>query len=170
MTATSLPVERSRPQSFDLRRVLRAAAVVGVVDGLYVVAVFDWIMGATTAQRIFQGIALALFGRELALGGGWWTALLGLAMHFSVAFGWSLVWATLYSASASVRSFVEAAPRAIAAGALYGVFVHLMMQLAILPLTHARVSPLLSRGALLVLLAHVTVIGPPIVLLQRRRD
>jgi len=168
MTATSVPASRPRALPFDVRRVLVVAAVVALVDGLYVVGVFDWSMGATTAPRIFQGIALALVGRELALGGGWWTALLGLAMHVGVALSWTLVWALLYGGSARVRALVRTVPRALVAGVLYGVGVHLAMQLAILPLTHARVSPMLSRGALLVLLAHVTVIGPPIVLLQRR--
>jgi hypothetical protein len=44
------------------------------------------------------------------------------------------------------------------------------MQLIILPRTYATPGPLLTRGAMLVLLAHVLVVGPPIVLIARHHE
>jgi len=150
-------------------KVLVATAVVALLDGLFAVVVFASILRATTATRIFQGIAAAVLGRADALAGGPRTALLGLALHILVALAWTTVWAFAYWRSATLRLLVRSTAGAVTAGALYGVFVHLTMQLAVLPLTAAGRGPLFSAGSLLVLLAHVTVVGPPIVLLVRRR-
>jgi hypothetical protein len=146
---------------------LSAGAVVALLDGLYVIAAFVWILGVTTPQRLFQGIAYAVIGSP-ALDGGWRTALLGVLLHVIVASGWSIAWSLLYSVSATIRHTVETTHAALLTGVVYGVFVHLAMQLVVLPLTRARTAPLLSKGGLIVLLAHMLVIGPPIVLLVRR--
>ena len=148
------------------KRALAAATTVFVLDGLYVVAVFAWMMGATTPQRIFQGIARALMGSG-AFRRGASTAALGVAMHFGVALVWSIVWALLYARSARLQRTVANPVAAVLVGVAYGVAVHLAMQLVVLPLTHAPSAPLLSRGGLLVLLAHVLVVGPPIVMIVR---
>lgn len=149
-------------------RATAAAATVFVLDGLYVVAVFAWLMQAATAQRVFQGIARALIGSE-AFEGGATTMAIGVAMHFGIALLWSAVWALLYARSARIRRYVARLGAALLLGIVYGIAVHLAMQLVVLPLTQAPVAPLLSRGGLLVLLAHVVVVGPPIVMIVRRR-
>ncbi|HEY2855999.1 MAG TPA: hypothetical protein VGJ18_24380 [Gemmatimonadaceae bacterium] len=149
-------------------KVLVATAVVALLDGLFAVGVFAWILRATTAARIFQGIAAAVLGRADALAGGPRTALLGLAIHILVALTWTAVWALAYSRSATIRLLVRSTAAAVTAGALYGVFVHLTMQLAVLPLTAAGRGALVGRSSLLVLLAHLIVVGPPIVLIVRR--
>ena len=94
--------------------------------------------------------------------------LMGVALHTLVALAWTTVWALGYSRSAVLRNAVRSTAGALIAGVLYGAFVHLTMQLLVLPLTAVGRGPLLSTGSLLVLLAHLTVVGPPIVLIVRR--
>jgi hypothetical protein len=147
-------------------RVIVAAVAVGVLDGLYVVGVFVGLMHVTTATRIFQGIARALLG-ESAFAGGTTTAAVGLAMHFGVALAWSTVWGVIYQWSARIRHSVAANARALMIGAAFGLAIHLIMNRLVLPLTLAPPAPPASRSALLVLLAHVTVVGPVMVLLVR---
>ena len=149
-------------------RVFIATGVVAILDGLFAVGVFAWILQVTTATRIFQGIAAAVLGRAEALAGGPRTTLLGVALHTLLAFIWTAVWALSYWRSATLRTVVRGTAGALAAGALYGAFVHLTMQLLVLPLTAIGRGPLLATGSLLVLLAHLTVVGPPIVLIVRR--
>jgi hypothetical protein len=147
-------------------RVITVGAVVALLDGLYVVALFAWVLGVTTVQRIFQGIALAVVGRSAAFG-EWRTAALGAALHLLVAVGWTAVWALAYTNVAPLRRMVRTTGAALFTGFAYGALVHVAMQLAVLPLTNVTTRPLLERGSLLVLLAHVLVVGPPIVLLTR---
>jgi hypothetical protein len=141
---------------------------VALLDGLFAVGVFAWILRATTATRIFQGIAAAVLGRADAFAGGVRTTLLGLGLHILVALTWTALWALAYSRSARLRVFVRSASAAVSAGLLYGAFVHLTMQLLVLPLTAVGRGALLGRSSLLVLLAHLIVVGPPIVVIVRR--
>ena len=159
----------SRPAAVPLRSIVATALFVALIDGLYVVAAFDWIMGVTTATRLFQGIALALVGRDTALGGGTAMVMLGMATHVAIALAWTTAWALLVMLVPRLRELATSLPAAIFLGIAWGIVIHLAMQLALLPMTQAAVAPLASRGSLIVLLAHVTVIGPPIVLLLRSR-
>src|SRR5437867_150367 len=162
------PDEPSRVRAIAVRT-LRAAFTVFVLDGLYVIVVFSLILHRTTAERIFQGIAYALVGPG-ALSGGHESAALGILLHFAVSLGWSAVWMAVYESSASVRRVVDPAPRAAVVGAAYGMVVWLAMHFIVLPFTYAKPGPIFTLGSLLVLLAHLLVVGPPIVLLERRGE
>lgn len=156
------------PDHGVIGRVLRAAAAVFVLDGLYVVVVFVLILRRTTVERVFQGIAYAVLG-PAAFTGGWGTAALGLMLHFSVALGWSAVWMVAYERSDLLVRATITLPRAIIVGAAYGMFVWLAMHFIVLPMTYAKPGPLLNFGSILVGVAHLLVVGPPIVLLTRRQ-
>ncbi len=149
-------------------RIGKAAATVGLLDGLYVIVVFAILLHVVAAERIFQGIAHAVLGPSAYAGGAWTTAL-GVVLHFLVALGWSCVWALVYESNEATRRFVAERGRAVTMGVAYGVFVWLAMRFLVLPLTHNPPSgSITARGSVLVLLAHVLVVGPPIVLLERR--
>jgi hypothetical protein len=148
-------------------KVIAAALAVFLLDGFYVVVVFAGLLQVTTPERIFQGIARALLGPP-AFAGGARTVALGVGLHFLVALGWSLAWAVAYERSATLRRRVARTPAALLVGAAYGIVVWLAMQFVVLPLTLAPPGPAVTPGGLLVLLAHILVVGPPIVLLLRR--
>ncbi len=150
-----------------IARVLRAALAVFVLDGLYVVVVFVWILHRTTFARMFQGIASAVLGQSAFTGGAAAVAL-GLLLHFSVAFSWSVVWMIGYERSAFLRRATNTTERAVLVGSAYGIFIWLAMHFMVLPLTHAKPGAVFTFGSMLVVLAHVLVVGPPIVLLERR--
>jgi hypothetical protein len=149
--------------------VLRAALAVFVLDGLYVIVVFVLILRRTTVERVFQGIAYAVLG-PAAFTSGWAAAALGVVLHFSVALGWSAVWMIAYERSDLLLRATITLPRAIIAGAAYGIFVWLAMHFIVLPLTYAKPGPLLNFGSILVGIAHLLGVGPPIVLIERARD
>ena len=73
-------------------RLLRAGLLTAIVDGLFS-SVLTVLYGRTVV-RLFQGIAATAFGAGM-FEGGLPTALLGLTMHFSVAFTWSAVFLLL---------------------------------------------------------------------------
>lgn len=170
MAGSTLPIAAATPLR-GIRtlaaRVVAAALAVFTLDGLYVVTVFAGLLHRVTAERIFQGIAFAVVGPP-AVVGGWRTAALGLFLHFCVSLGWSVVWALAYESSSTLRRTVASNPAAVMVGAGYGAVVWLAMQLVVLPLTQAKPGPLFTPAGMLVLLAHLVVVGPPIVLIVRR--
>src|SRR5688572_9074020 len=87
-------------------KLARAGLLIGVIDGLFAsvlaVGFYD-----STVERLFQGVASTLLGPR-AFSGGTPTALLGLLMHFGVAFAWSGVFLLLVMHSPSVRRLLAA--------------------------------------------------------------
>jgi len=81
-------------------------------------------------QRLLQGIAAGVLGPQ-SYQGGWGTALLGLFLHFVIAYGAATVF---FAASRWMRFLVE---HAVVAGVLYGVAVYFFMQWVVLPLSKA---------------------------------
>lgn len=150
-------------------RILTAAFLVALLDGLYVVVVFAGLLHATTSARIFKGIARAVIGPAAATGGSG-TVWLGVALHCAVALSWSIGWAFVFESSATLRRLTATTRSALGVGVVYGICVWAGMRYLVLPLTQAPAGPLMTRGTLLVLLAHVLVVGPPIVLAMRRED
>jgi hypothetical protein len=109
-----------------MEAVVFGGLVVGLLDGLDAIVVFG-LRGASPI-RVFQGIAGGLLGRA-TFQGGLRAALLGLAIHFFIAF--SIV-TTYYLAS---RSFPILVRRPVLCGAVYGVLVYFFMNRVVIPLS-----------------------------------
>jgi uncharacterized membrane protein YagU involved in acid resistance len=111
--------------------------------------------------RLLQGIAAGVLGPK-SFQGGMATALLGLALHFVIAFGA----ATLYFAvSRSMRILVE---QAALCGALYGVAVYFFMNRIVVPLSGAVKYPFSMKMMVIGIVIHVFCVGLPIALSIRR--
>jgi hypothetical protein len=89
-----------------LSRLVLAGLLTGIVDGMFS-SVLSVAFYGSTATRLFQGVAATLLGPD-ALNGGTRTALIGLLMHFGVAFGWSAVFLVLVTQSSWIRGQVAA--------------------------------------------------------------
>ena len=114
----------------------------------------------STATGLLQFIASGLLGRD-AFQGGTATALLGLALHFLIAF---TVVIAFYAASRNV-GFVR--QHAVSSGMIYGLAVYAVMNLVVLPLSAARPRHSMI-GDLIQIGIHMFVIGLPTSLLLRR--
>src|SRR5829696_1768587 len=79
----------ARPRALDT--VLLGGIAIGVLDFFDAVLFFGVYSGAPFV-RIWQGVSAGLLGGETARGGGWGTALLGIFLHFVVAFGVAAVY------------------------------------------------------------------------------
>jgi hypothetical protein len=128
---------------------------VGVLDIVEVI-VFYALYRDVKAIRILQSVAAGLVGRDTAYLGGMKTALLGLAIHFCIAF----VTVTIYHLfAARIRALTK---YPIVFGALYGLAVYAAMNFLILPITPGgppRLSPwpVVANG----LFAHLFCVGIP---------
>lgn len=86
-----------------------------------------WLQVGRTPAGVLKGVASALWGRG-AMDGGPGMAAVGLAMHFTVALTWTLVF---YALSRRI-AFLRTAPLLIV-GPLYGAFVFSAMNYGTLP-------------------------------------
>ena len=143
-----------------LSRLARAGLLTGITDGLFssVLSVFFY---DSTVTRLFQGVASTLLGREAALEGGTRTALIGVLMHFGVAFGWSAVFLFLVMRSAWARRMLASPYGAFKAASWYGPLVWLVMSLIVIPLLVHR-PPTINLRWLVQLIGHIPFVGLPI--------
>lgn len=145
-----------------LRTIATAGIVAGVLDIAFVFAVFGFRNGA--AERILQGIAAGLIGREAARNGGFGTVALGLALHFVIALGAAAVF---YGVSRKARFLSTYWP---VTGPLFGVLVWLFMNGIVLPLSAVPPKSFPPPGWIPVLIAHLVCVGPPIAFIVWRSD
>jgi hypothetical protein len=135
---------------------------VGVLDAIAAMAV-AYAARAVPPARVWQSVAAGLLGRDAAARGGLATALLGLGLHFFIAF---TVAAVYLGASRRVGILTR---RPVVCGVVYGVCVFFFMNQVVIPLSAIGrggfpALPALLRG----LIVHALFVGLPAALAARR--
>jgi Protein of unknown function (DUF1440). len=133
---------------------------VGILDFIDASTFFPLYYGITIA-RVWQGVSSGVLGRDAARSGGWNTALLGILLHFVVAF----CIATVYYLGARYIPFMVRHP--VICGLIYGVAANFVMQYVVIPLSaigyQAGSEPL---GSLLnSIIGHALLVGLPVALI-----
>jgi hypothetical protein len=137
----------------------RAALLTGVADGI--LAVVETLAYHRSLTRLFQGIASVPFGRGM-IDGGRGPVMLGVVLHFCVAFAWSAVFLTVAIRWRWLRSFIRRVPGRVATAAVFGPSVWIVMSAVVIPLFVHR--PVAITGRWWIELAgHVVSVGTPIV-------
>ncbi len=147
--------------------VMRPRALSTIVFGGLAIGVLDFIDASTffplyypiSFIDVWHGPAAGLIGREASRAGGSNTALLGILLHFVVAF----CIATVYYLTS--RYLVDVR-RPVIFGLLYGVVANLVMQNVVIPLSaigpRTTVEPLGS--VLNSFIGHALLVGLPVAL------
>jgi hypothetical protein len=148
----------SEPVPFKGRYALRAIAVGGLIAGTLDLTQACILFGA----QVPLAIAAGLLGRQ-ALQSGMATYLLGVLLHFFIAFS---VTAIYYAASRRLMFLTE---HALICGLFYGAAVELVMSYIVLPLSalHER-GPYELHDVLQGLFVHMVVVGLPVSFSVRR--
>lgn len=140
------------------RALLFGTLAVGVLDLLDAFIFFG--LRGVRPIRICQSIAAGLLGRA-SFAGGWPTAMLGVALHFFIAF--CVVAVFLFAA----RRFRFLRDHWLLSGIIYGIGVYLVMNFIVVPLSAAgsgtRTWPVVVNG----LLIHMFGVGLPASLAAR---
>jgi hypothetical protein len=110
------------------RAILYGWLTVGTLDILDAI-LFWYFRVQAPPMRILQSVAAGLLGRETATSGGWPTALLGLALHYFIAF---VVVTVFFLASRKLRFLVR---RPVLWGIVYGLAVYCVMYYVVMPLS-----------------------------------
>jgi uncharacterized membrane protein YagU involved in acid resistance len=150
-----------------MKKILVTAAlgggVGGLLDCLYATILWGFILGHNPAG-IWQSVASGLLGKA-SYDGGSATVLLGLALHFFIAFLMALVYVL-----ASRRLPVLTA-RPVLMGVLYGLVLYLVMNFVVVPLSAIGPRfPTSLKSVVLPLLPHILFVGPAIALITARRS
>ena len=157
MTAPSTPA----PSGGALRTILLAWIVAGTLDVATAVTYYP-LTANVTSRQILQGIASGLLGPQ-AFQGGNATAALGLALHYLIAFVWTIVFYAL------ARNFRALTRQPLIVGPLYGTFVWLVMNLCVLPLSHVTHRPLRLQPSIVGAVILMICIGLPMAMIIGRR-
>jgi hypothetical protein len=142
--------------------ILVGGFIAGVLDITYAI-VFSGFRGVS-AVRVLQSVASGLLG-SAASEGGLSTAVLGLFLHFFIAFS---IAAIFYAASRRLPFLTR---QAVLSGLLYGIVVYGVMNLVVLPLSaYPRKITFTPLYLTINLVAHMFFIGLPIALATRRAN
>ncbi len=105
--------------------------------------------------RLLQGIAGGILGPR-TYSGGTSTALLGLALHFVIAFGAATVF---FLASRVVPLLLN---HAVVSGVLYGIAVYFFMNRVVVQVSAATKFPFSIKMMLIGVIIHIFCVGIPI--------
>jgi len=141
----------------------KAISVAGLTCGALDISAALVVYGLMGAKplRLLQGIAGGILGPR-TYSGGTATALLGLALHFVIAFGAAAVF---FLASRVVPLLLN---HAVVSGVLYGIAVYFFMNRVVVQLSAATKFPFSIKMMLIGVIIHIFCVGIPISLSIRR--
>ena len=157
MSAVSDALATGKPKPY--RAILWGWLIAGTMDitAAFLTSAYYGRGPVTLLQRIASG----LIGGERAASGGLGTAALGLALHYFIAFVWTVVF---FAASRKMR-FLTRQP--VIWGLAYGVVVYFFMNFIVIPLAFPiRNTPTIGQ-ALFAAATLMVCIGLPIALVTR---
>jgi len=147
-----------RPKA--LETIVFGGLAIGILDFLDASIFFPLYYGISFLD-VWHGPASGVLGREASRAGGLNTALLGILMHFVVAF----CIATVYFLFSRFVPFLVRHP--IISGLVYGIAAHFVMQYVVIPLSAIGTVPNWPPvGSLLnSLVGHALLVGLPVALI-----
>jgi len=147
-----------KPAAFDT--IVFGGLAIGVLDFIDASTFFPLYFGITV-QRVWQSVSAGVLGREAAIAGGWNTAMLGMLLHFTVAFCIATVY---YFLARNISSLVR---HPIISGLIYGVIANYVMQFIVIPLSSIgwRSTPFDLGSTLNSVIGHALLVGVPVALI-----
>jgi uncharacterized membrane protein len=135
--------------------ILASGLIVGTFDAV-AASVFSYGFSGASPDRVFRYVASGIFGKD-ALTGGMSVAVWGLFFHYIVATGWTALFYFLYPKIKVLSS------SKYMAGIAYGLFIWLMMNFVVVPLSNVppSVFHFTVRTAVMIMI-HMFIIGVPI--------
>ena len=148
------------------KRLSTSAALIGgtLVAGscdITFAILFWWFRAGVGPTRVLQSVASGLIGRQAAISGGTKTALLGLALHYFIAFCIVLVYWLAAKGLPILRR------HAVILGSIYGLGVYFVMNYVVIPLSATKRGPFNMLSFVLSLIVHAFLIGLPAALFAK---
>jgi len=142
-----------------LQTIIYGGVCVGILDGL--AATIHAAIKGVSPDKVFHYVASGLIGRDASYNGGAATVVLGILLHFVIAFGVVVVFLLLS------RSFPVLLRRAQLSGMVYGIAVYFAMAYLIVPLSAVPKIPFSFSGLITSIVIHMFCVGLPAALIVR---
>jgi len=149
----SAPSQPGFTWSIPVSLLIKGWLLVGTLD--IIAAIIQTLMAGGSITKLMQYIASGVFGTA-AFEGGMTYAVLGLAFHYLVAFGWSFLFLLVYP------KLPFALKHRLLTGIAYGAFVWFMMNRIVLPLSNVSVRPFDPVRSLIAAAVLIVAIGIPL--------
>jgi hypothetical protein len=146
------------PKAFNT--IVYGGLTVGTLDAI-AACTNAWFRSGVTPDRVFKYIASALLGRDVAYESGFAPVLLGVLMHYSIAFG---VATTFYLISSRLPVLLR---YAVIVGMAYGIAVYFVMGYLIVPLTRVQQGQSTWTRMITGIFIHMFCVGLPPALIAR---
>ena len=140
------------PKAFQT--IVFSGLTVGTLDGIAACVNAAARVGITP-DRVFKYIASAILGRETAYAGGFETVLLGILMHYGVAFGVATAFYLIVSRVPVLLRYP------LIVGPVFGTAVYFTMAYLIVPLTRVVQGPFSMSGMIIMIVIHMICVGLP---------
>jgi len=136
------------------KTIVATGLLAGTLDGIAAILNYT-INGGRLPSRIFQYIASGAVGTQ-AFTGGTGMVILGIILHYTIAFAFTLFFFLIYP-----RINILSKNKIITA-IVYGIFVWLIMNLIVVPMSHVPPSPFNIKQALIGAVILMLAIGLPV--------
>jgi len=140
--------------------ILITGLLTGLLDGLAAILHFS-VNGGKNPANIFKFIASGVFGKQ-AFSGGTIMVFWGALFHFLIAL---LFTAFFFLIFPKIKWLGQ---NKLLAGILYGIFVWVVMNCLVLPLSNTRPLPFDAGKALIAALILITCVGLPVSLMAHK--
>lgn len=138
-----------------LKTVVITSLIAGTLDILCAYVQF-YIATLQVSKKMFNYIAAGALGVNNAMNGGLGIIFLGVFFHYFIAFFFTLFFFLIY------RKFNVAGLNRYVAGLLYGIFIWIIMNLIVLPLSMIPPRPFNPKNAMAGALILMLMVGLPI--------
>ncbi len=157
MESKTISPIQTRPSYSPWKTIIFAGLLAGTLDALAAMVVYG-----AAPTGMFRFIASGAFGAGQAFSGGSIMVFWGILFHYFIAFTWTVLFFLTYPVFSFLRrnKYITAV--------LYGIFVWVMMNRVVLPLSQISQRPFNLNGALVGVAILVVAVGLPIVLLTHR--
>jgi len=144
--------------------VLKTIAWVGLLAGtLDILSAFIhvYIVRGTGPETVLRFIASGAFGKA-AFSGGWGMPLAGLLFHYIIAYSFTTLFFLIYPSIKIMSKSI------VATAIVYGIFIYVVMNIVVLPLTRIPTITFQLNKALLATAILIVAIGFPLSFFARR--
>ena len=143
-----------------IKAIIRTGLLAGTLDAA--AAIVNYVVSfGRNPIRVFIYIASGVFGED-AYNGDALMPVWGILFHYTIAFGWTLLFFLLYP-----RIGILSRNRFIT-GTAYGIFVWLVMTRVVVPLSNVQKFPFNLTNAIVGVVILIICIGLPISLMAAR--
>ncbi len=136
-----------------------AGLLVGTLD--IAAAVIQTLIHGGNPMNMLRFIASGAFGAN-AFEGGTSTALWGVFFHYIIAFSWTILFFLIYP---TIKVYLK---NSVIIAICYGIFVWLIMNFLVLPISQIQAFPFNFGRALLAAGILIVAIGLPLSLIAKR--